>query len=165
MLRGAKKPVLAIGRSKGSKEALTREARQVWGHLELQEQRCFESGGSRLPQNWGPGLGWKPCPTASCPQGRRCKWIALTACGLSFDVSAVSFCQVVSLFEFRGPQGLGNIALSVCDGSAHGFRLLLVLTSHVISVSLSFLIRQVCEHFPERAVRLKQGTLCKVLSI
>ena len=29
MLRAAKKPVLAIGRSKGSKEALTREARQV----------------------------------------------------------------------------------------------------------------------------------------
>ena len=90
--------------------------------------------------------------------------------GLSFDVSAVSFCQEVSHFKFREPQGLGNIALSVCDGfstwvspasGAYQPR----KVNYLISASLSFLIYKVCEHFPEGAVRLKQCTLCKVLSI
>lgn len=163
MLRGAKKPILGIGRSKGSREALTREAGQVWGKLELHKQRCRESRGSRAcpPGPWqrpdspeqraGAGVEGPAPQLAACRGEYASSWL-WGPVGLSFDVNAVSFCQEVSHFKFREPQGLGNVTLSVRDGfstwvSPASGAYQPCKVNYLISASLSFLICKVCEIF------------------
>lgn len=177
MLRGAKKPILGLGRSKGCKESLTKSG---WAGVKTagvtRTEMLWERGAEQVTgpgradspkQRAGAGVEG-PAPQLAAYRGEG-RGVALRACRALIWSQCWWFCQVASHFKFREPRVWEPC--SVCMWWCSTWVcLLLVLASHVgellksLRASVSSSVKCV-SIFLNWAVRLKQCTLGKVLGI
>lgn len=130
MLRGAKETSPGNCRDQGLQGS--HDPLHVWEHTDLCEGRSFERREAELyqlgswraqggePRTW-PGRREKSCPSAGCLGGENASRQAVGPVRGTLIWCEGECCSSVLANQFplqvQGPPGLGNIVLSVCDGS------------------------------------------------